>query len=246
MGRGKKRNTNEFVKESKNIHGDKYDYSKTYYVNKESKVIITCLIHGDFEQNANNHLRGNGCPICGGEKRLKKRSSSKEEFVKKSQNVHGDKYDYKKVKYVNSHSYVEISCPNHGIFLQKPYAHIIGKQGCPNCYNIKRKFIAPSWTITNWINASKRSKTFDSFKLYVIRCYNETEEFIKIGRTYNTIERRFSGGQLPYNYEVLKIIKSDNGEYIYNLENRIKRKFNGLKYEPKIKFGGMNECFKFL
>jgi hypothetical protein len=245
MGRGKKRNTAEFIDEAKKVHSNKYDYVKTCYLNKKSKVIISCLIHGDFEQNAHNHLQGNGCPLCGEENSLKKRTSSKDIFIKKANIIHGNKFNYEHVKYINSHSYVEILCEKHGIFKQKPYAHLTNKQGCPGCYNVNRKLIAPSWTITNWISASKRSKTFDSFKLYVIRCYNETEDFIKIGRTYNTMERRFSGGQLPYNYEVLKIIKSDNGEYIYNLENRVKRKFNSLKYEPKIKFGGMNECFKF-
>lgn len=245
MGRGKKRNTDEFIIEAIKVHGDKYNYSKVCYINKKTKVIIGCLIHGDFEQNAHNHLRGNGCPICGEKNSLKKRTNTKEEFIQRAKKIHENKFSYEKVVYLNSHSYVEILCSKHGSFFQKPYAHIINKQGCPKCYDAERKIIAPSWTITNWINASKRSKTFDSFKLYVIRCYNETENFIKIGRTYNTIEKRFSGGQLPYNYEVLKIIKSDNGEYIYNLENRVKRKFNSLKYEPKIKFGGMNECFKF-
>ena len=46
----KKRTTEEFIELARQVHGDKYDYSKTVYVNKRSKVIITCPIHGDFEQ----------------------------------------------------------------------------------------------------------------------------------------------------------------------------------------------------
>lgn len=61
----KKRNTESFIKKAKEVHGDRYDYSKTVYVNKRTKVLITCPIHGDFEQLANNHLRGQGCPLCG-------------------------------------------------------------------------------------------------------------------------------------------------------------------------------------
>ena len=61
----KKRDTESFIKKAKEVHGDRYDYSKTVYVNKRTKVVITCPIHGDFEQLANNHLRGQGCPLCG-------------------------------------------------------------------------------------------------------------------------------------------------------------------------------------
>jgi hypothetical protein len=243
----KPKKTNEqFIKEANLIHENFYNYSEVNYQNTHKKVIINCPIHGLFEQTPHNHLFGYGCNKCGSKNTGEKKRLPLNDFLKNSILVHGDKYDYSLVNYLGAHSKVEIICKKHGVFKQNPSSHIKNKSGCPSCYNTQRKLIAPSWTITNWINASKRSKTFDSFKLYVIRCYNETEEFIKIGRTYNTIKRRFSGGQLPYNYEVLKIIISDNGEYIYNLENRVKRKFNGLKYEPKIKFGGMSECFKFL
>ena len=61
----KKRTTEEFIELARQVHGDKYDYSKTVYLNKRSKVIITCPIHGDFEQNAHSHLNGRGCPKCG-------------------------------------------------------------------------------------------------------------------------------------------------------------------------------------
>lgn len=245
MGSGKKRTTEEFIKESSKIHNNKYDYSKSVYTKKTEKLIIICNLHGDFIQNAHNHLRGYGCPKCGQEKRINSRTMDVNTFIKISKEIHGDKYDYKKVVYKNSHSHVDIICIKHGCFKQRPYAHINNKSGCPKCYNVLRKVIAPSWTITNWINSAHRSKTFDSYKLYVIKCFNESEEFIKIGRTYNTIQRRFSGKQMPYNYEIIKTISSEDGEYIYKLETRVKRMIKKYKYEPSIKFGGMNECFKF-
>jgi hypothetical protein len=55
---------NEFINRAKIVHNDKYDYSKTIYVNHKTKVIITCPLHGDFIQNTNHHLRGNGCSYC--------------------------------------------------------------------------------------------------------------------------------------------------------------------------------------
>jgi len=56
--------TESFIQKSRIIHGDKYDYSKTVYTKSREKVIITCLVHGDFTQTAHNHLYGKGCFKC--------------------------------------------------------------------------------------------------------------------------------------------------------------------------------------
>ena len=55
---------NSFIERSRAAHGDKYDYLKTVYVRCRDKIIITCKIHGDFEQKPDVHLRGHGCPSC--------------------------------------------------------------------------------------------------------------------------------------------------------------------------------------
>ena len=60
----KTKTTEDFIKDARKVHGDKYDYSKTRYVKSSLKVTITCPIHGDFWQTPNNHLRGTGCPKC--------------------------------------------------------------------------------------------------------------------------------------------------------------------------------------
>ena len=65
MGAYQKSNTEEFIRKSKLIHGNKYDYSKVDYVNNRVKVIITCPEHGDFIQKPLDHLHGSGCPECG-------------------------------------------------------------------------------------------------------------------------------------------------------------------------------------
>jgi hypothetical protein len=59
-------NTEEFVQRAKEVHGDKYNYDKVNYVNAKDKVIIICAKHGDFDQAPDSHLRGQGCPKCGG------------------------------------------------------------------------------------------------------------------------------------------------------------------------------------
>ncbi len=53
-----------FIEKSKNIHNDKYDYSKVEYLNNHTKVCIICPIHGEFWQKPNDHLRGVGCSKC--------------------------------------------------------------------------------------------------------------------------------------------------------------------------------------
>ena len=57
-------NTEEFIKKAKEVHGDKYDYSKVEYINAKTKVCIICPIHGEFLQIPKHHLKGCGCPSC--------------------------------------------------------------------------------------------------------------------------------------------------------------------------------------
>ena len=54
--------TEEFIKKAREVHGDKYDYSKVEYVDSKTKALIICKEHGEFWQRASNHLKGVGCP----------------------------------------------------------------------------------------------------------------------------------------------------------------------------------------
>ena len=128
----KKLNTEEFIKRAKKVHGEVYDYSVTDYVNSETKIKYICPIHGENEQYPLNHLKGYGCRFCGHKETVKKQTLSNEEFIRKSREMHGNKYDYSKVEYVNNRTKVCIICPEHGEFWQRPSKHLIG-QGCPEC-----------------------------------------------------------------------------------------------------------------
>ena len=130
----RKLTTEDFIKKAKEVHGDKYDYSKVVYKGNRTLVTIVCPIHGEFQQKPSNHLSGNGCPDCSGNKRL-----TTEDFIKKAREVHGDKYDYSKVKYVNTSTKVCIVCPEHGEFQQTPNDHLGGK-GCPNCKGLTKQY----------------------------------------------------------------------------------------------------------
>jgi hypothetical protein len=126
----------EFIRRAREIHGDKYDYSKVEYINSQTKVCIICPIHGEFWQLPTHHLMGHGCRKCGDERRGKNRIKSTEEFIRNAKKIHGDKYDYSKVEYVSCHTPVTILCKKHGEFKQKPSDHLNGN-GCPLCgYNM--------------------------------------------------------------------------------------------------------------
>ena len=56
--------TDWFVKQAKELHGNTYDYSQTQYISARKKVVIACRIHGPFPQSSRSHLRGNGCSLC--------------------------------------------------------------------------------------------------------------------------------------------------------------------------------------
>ena len=122
----------EFVEKAKLVHGDFYDYSKTNYTNNNTSVIITCPIHGDFEQKPKYHLQGKGCNLCGLTRQVEKRCGTSEEFISRAKLIHGETYDYSNVNYVNSHTLVEILCRKHGPFKQIPYVHLYGC-GCRLC-----------------------------------------------------------------------------------------------------------------
>lgn len=110
----------------------KYDFSKTFWTNNDTKIIITCKKHGDFLITPKIFIRGCGCQKCAAEARIKASSDTLEDFIRKAKIKHGDFYDYALVNYVNSKTEVSIICPKHGVFLQQPRKHLFG-HGCPQC-----------------------------------------------------------------------------------------------------------------
>ena len=144
---GKKINNYDFIQKSISVHGSTYDYTNVNYVKSTSKIVIICRTHGEFLQTPDNHLQGNGCNKCRLDIVGKCNKDSIDDFIKKSIDVHGDTYDYKKVNYLKSTSKVIIICKVHGEFLQKPGSHVCGR-GCPKCAGVivmtKNDFITKS------------------------------------------------------------------------------------------------------
>jgi len=123
----------EFIYKANNKHEKKYDYSKIEYENTNTKVIITCKEHGDFEQLPRDHLTGRGCNECGKINRAKKQTFTQEQFIDKAKKLHGEKFDYSKVKYINSQTKVIIICNKCNFeFEQQANSHLQGC-GCDKC-----------------------------------------------------------------------------------------------------------------
>jgi len=121
--------TEEWLVEAKRVHGNLYDYSLVKYKNTNTKVKITCLEHGVFEQLAGNHINSKqGCPYCGGTQK-----SNTEEFIARARELHGNLYDYSLVKYTTCKNKVTIVCPVHGEFKQEAASHLNIACGCPKC-----------------------------------------------------------------------------------------------------------------
>lgn len=129
--------TEIFVKRASEKHGDKYDYSSTNYVDKNTKIKFTCKNHGLVEQNPTQHVES-GCHFCNNRGVSK---HDKETFIKRAVEVHGDKYCYDKVDFVDLTTKVIIGCKKcHNDFKIDPKNHINNKQGCKKCGYEKQIF----------------------------------------------------------------------------------------------------------
>lgn len=130
----KSKTTEEFIKQAKHKHHDKYNYDKVVYKDAKSKIKIFCnTCKKYFNQSPGDHLSGYGCPYCGLLKCQTHKRSNKEEFVKKAVKLYGKAYNYDKVKYFNSKSKIKIFCNKcEQYFITTPGNHIQGV-GCPFC-----------------------------------------------------------------------------------------------------------------
>lgn len=117
--------TASFIAEAKEIYGDRYDYTKVDYKNRDHRVIVTCPVHGDFQVYAREHLDGKGCPKC----------EKGEKFITKLKDKFGDKFGLDEFIYNSSSLPVTLICPRHGAFTKHPHAILNSRYGCPECGN---------------------------------------------------------------------------------------------------------------
>ena len=102
------------------------------------------------------------------------------------------------------------------------------------------------WSYSRWEKRANISKRFDSYKIYIIECYDENERFIKIGKTFNSVENRFSSKTiLPYSFKILEIKNFKNSKECSVFEHQLHTKFKQFKYKPLKNFRGFNECYSY-
>lgn len=223
-------------------HGNKYSYTNAVYINSKEKLEIHCSIHGPFFQIPSDHLNGSGCPKCAVEKNINNLKMTLKEFKEKATKRHEGKYDYSDTKLgINNKDSVFIRCKVHGIFEASPNNHLRNSGGCPECKKEAHLKKEPTWSYTKWQKSGEQSEIFDSFKVYIVRCWSETEEFLKVGKTYCTIGKRLRF-HLPYEYKVEEIYVG-SARAMSELETSLKQNCKKYKYLPKKIFGGSTECF---
>lgn len=212
------------------------------YVKSNVSVVVTCKIHGDFNIHVGNLINiGRGCHSCSVKASDLSRYTT-QHFIAKAKSIHGDKFDYSLVEYKSSKDKVKIICPKHGEFEQLPQNHY--KYDCRKC---------SSEPVVELLKQNENSFSLSGFKsiaknrlctFYIIRCFNNDEQFYKVGITTSSVKQRYySKSRMPYAYEIMKEIIGD-AEFIWQLENDTKHQLKQYHYLPIIKFAGSaRECF---
>lgn len=159
----------EFIERAVRTHGSKYDYSRVVYMRQDIKVELVCSAHGPFWVAPSNHVRKMarqgwnpcGCPECGVESvrnRNKARKRTQTEAIQILRNIHGDRYEYGEYR---GYSYpIEITCDEHGLFIQQFSNHSRGT-GCPKCKNSKGEARIEAILINLSLNFEKQKSFVD-------------------------------------------------------------------------------------
>jgi len=186
QGKLKRKTQEQFIDQANKKHNNKFDYSKSVYINDQEKIIIICENNHEFEQTPGSHLYGAKCKKCASIKLKNERTFTREKFIEKAINIHGDLYDYMKVEYIDSQTNVIIICKEHGDFNQIPNSHLQGK-GCIKCAQI-RAANSQRKTTDEFIKEARdiHGNTYDYMKVLYI---NSHEKIIIICQTHGDFEQ---------------------------------------------------------
>jgi hypothetical protein len=245
-GKKKTRSTDKemFLEEVFKLYGGKNNYDDTIVGNSRGKIDVVCENHGKFTVEMASYFNGVDCPKCSAINYKKTRSKTTEEFVEQAKKVHGDKCDYTNTIYKSCKEKVEIKCNMHNIYFEQyPTNHLFGGC-CRKCLseNISKSLQGKEgtcgYTKSRYIKQAGDRKAY----VYLIKCWNENEEFYKIGKTFLDINIRFKKSNLCYEFKEVHFHYGDAG-YIYDLENELHRIYKPHRHKPKKWFAGHTECF---
>lgn len=129
--------TEEFIKRAKAVHGDKYDYSETKYINMNTKVKIRCQKHGVFEQNARSHINPlikAGCPYCAGKALFKGENDLQSQYPEIAKSFDEEKNNCKADEvFAKSNKKYWWLCDKGHSFDMSPNNRSIQRCSCPYC-----------------------------------------------------------------------------------------------------------------
>ena len=252
--------TEHFIKKSRSIHGDKYDYSESIYLNCASPIKIICPIHGFFYKTPHDHYAGQGCQQCSKDaihlrikpkikrkyftrkrpnipcNKTSRRERNEIRFLNRVREKFSDRYDLSKMEYKDCKTPIKIICNIHGEFYKTPESFLDGR-GCPLCNPYggrNRRYAKHEWVMF----AGSRTCI-----LYLVKLYDENETFLKIGITaQSSIKKRLKQCKPKYMGDVI-CFATGNASFIFDKEVELQRLFKEHKYHPLKKFGGYTECY---
>lgn len=186
--------TESFIAEAKELYGDRYDYSKVEYKNRDHRVTIVCPVHGVFQVYAREHLDGKGCPKC----------EKGEKFLLKLKEKFGDKFGLDEFVYDSSTMPVTLICPTHGAFSRKPNQILNSTFGCPECANqvkdnahqaavakkeekIKAREELEAQRLNDWLNEREEQKKKRERALKAFQAGKKSHDFFSLFQIYQQI-----------------------------------------------------------
>lgn len=179
-GLSKRTKLEEFIIRSNKLHKNKYLYDLVKLKTHHDNITIICPIHGKFLQSPSNHLSGRGCTKCKYITIGNKTRGTLEEFVLKSKNIWGNKFDYSKSEYLGSSKKLIIRCNKHNLeFEQSPSNHYT-QIGCKLCARrSKGERVISKWLDNNKIKY-EMEKRFDGCKMLNSKNFLRFDFYISI------------------------------------------------------------------
>lgn len=218
------------------VFNNLYSYPDQDDVTIKHKIRIICKVHGEYQQVLSDHLKSHKCNQCSYDLRGSVKRKHIDTFVQEANQLFKGLYDYSKFVYVNNKTHGIVMCNTcSNEFLVRPDQHLFKELGCPFC-NFK------SSSMNIYSKALKKGISYQDYPctLYAVELSNDSEKFIKIGVTTNTVYARFK--DCPYQVRSIHQVKT-------NLMNSLEKErellnyFKEFKIQPLLDFSGKTECF---
>ena len=257
----KKITTEEFISRANLKHSSKYFYERACYTGSHHKIIITCGLHGDFKQVAYQHLNGQGCPFCYKEGLPTTNKKDFSSLILNFRKVHGDKYDYSLVTYINNYTKIKIKCIKHDfVFEQEPKVHLNGS-GCKKCSN---EFLAETYKQTSYATLIEQATNkygdyytylYDDFVYRkVISCicplhgvFKTTPQKLLNSSACSVCHPRIYTDTIVYTRSHYQNLCNKSGSYIYliQLEDDLESFYKiGITNDPDRRFKTFSKSYK--